>query len=139
MAAHDVLVDTAGFLALWDAGDEHHPAAVRLQQELHRRGRRFLTTDYIVDETLTLLRLRHSHAAAVDFLDTVERSEAVRLEWTGAERFQSAGGLFRKHVDKKWSFTDCISFALMRELRIREAFTTDHHFEQAGFKALLAR
>src|SRR5262245_58369086 len=60
MAASDVLVDTAGFLALWDAGDEYHNAAVRLQSELARRRRRFFTTDYIVDETVTLLLLRHS-------------------------------------------------------------------------------
>ncbi len=137
MAASDVLVDTAGFLALWDAGDEHHTAAVRLQAELLRRRRRFLTTECIVDETVTLLRHRHSHAAAVDFLDTIERSEALRVEWIGPDRFHAAGALFRRHADKEWSFTDCVSFALMRELRIRDAFTTDHHFQQAGFVPLL--
>jgi uncharacterized protein len=45
--------------------------------------------------------------------------------------------LFRKHADKVWSFTDCVSFALMHELRLRDAFTTDHHFKQAGFVPLL--
>ena len=67
MAGADILVDSAGFLALWDAGDEHHGAAVTLQQDLARKSRRFLTTEYIVDETVTLLLVRHSHAAAVDF------------------------------------------------------------------------
>lgn len=100
MAAAEVFMDSAGFLALWDAGDEHH-------------------------------------AAAVDFLDTIARSEALRLEWIGPERFHAAGALFRKHADKEWSFTDCVSFAVMRELLIRDAFTTDHHFKQAGFVPLL--
>ena len=81
MAAADVFVDTAGFLALWDAGDEHHGRAVELQEELARRNRRFLTTEYVVDETVTLLLVRHSHAAAADFLQTIEKSEALRLEW----------------------------------------------------------
>lgn len=137
MGAADVFMDSAGFLALWDAGDEHHGAATTVQQELARKHRRFLTTEYVVDETITLLLVRHSHAAAVDFLDTIESSEAVALEWIGPERFHAAGALFRKHADKRWSFTDCVSFATMRELRIRDAFTTDHHFRQAGFVPLL--
>ncbi len=137
MAADDVFVDSAGFLALWDAGDEHHRAAVRLQEELARKRRHFVTSEYVVDETVTLLLMRHSHAAAADFLETVEHSEALRLEWIGPERFYAGAALFRRHQDKEWSFTDCVSFALMRELRIREAFTTDHHFRQAGFVPLL--
>jgi predicted nucleic acid-binding protein len=137
MAAADVFMDSAGFLALWDASDEHHSRAVTLQEALARKLRRFVTTEYIVDETITLLLVRHSHGAAVDFLNTIETTEALGLEWIGAERFQHAGALFRKHSDKEWSFTDCVSFAVMRELRIREAFTTDHHFEQAGFVSLL--
>ena len=137
MAAHDVFMDSAGFLALWDAADEHHPDAVRIQKELFSKRRRFLTTDYVVDETVTLLRMRHSHAAAVDFLESIERSEALHLEWIGAARFPAATSLFRTHADKKWSFTDCVSFAIMHELKIREAFTTDHHFKQAGFVPLL--
>lgn len=137
MAAADVFVDSAGFLALWDAADEYHPAAVRLQADLVRKRRRFVTSEYVVDETVTLLRLRHSHAAAVDFLDTVERSESLHLEWIGPDRFHAAAALFRKRADKGWSFTDCVSFVVMQELRIRDAFTTDHHFRQAGFMPLL--
>lgn len=137
MAAADVLLDSAGFLALWDAADEHHERAVRLQGELARKQRRFVTTEYVVDETVTLLLVRHSHAAAVDFLGVVETSETLRLEWIGPDRFHAAAGLFRRHNDKEWSFTDCVSFAVMHELRIREAFTSDHHFRQAGFVPLL--
>jgi predicted nucleic acid-binding protein len=137
MAASDVFMDSAGFLALWDAGDEHHADAVRLQQELASKRRRFLTTDYVVDESVTLLLVRHSHAAAVDLLEAIERSEALHVEWIDAPRFSTASTLFRKHADKKWSFTDCVSFAVMRELKIRDALTTNHHFKQAGFVPLL--
>ena len=130
-------MDSAGFLALWDAGDEHHRAAVRLQRQLIEKKRRFLTTEYVADETATLLLVRHSHKAAKDFLDMIERSEALRLEWIDPVRFHTAAEWFRRHADKEWSFTDCVSFSVMRELRLHDAFTTDHHFRQAGFIPLL--
>jgi hypothetical protein len=79
MAAIDVFMDSAGLLALWDASDEHHLAAGRLQEALASKRRRFVTSEYVVDETTTLLLMRHSHTAAVDFLDTVERSKALRV------------------------------------------------------------
>ena len=137
MPAPEVYVDSGGFLALWDAAHEYHQNALALRARLARERRRLVTTDYVVDEAATLLLVRHSHAAAADLLDTVERSEWLRLEWTGPERFRDAASLFRRHHDKEWSFTDCVSFTTMRELRVREALATDHHFEQAGFVALL--
>ncbi len=139
MAALDVFMDTAGFLALWDAADEHHARALRLQGELVRKGRRFLTTDYIIDETVTLLLMRHSHAAAADFLQTVTASESLHLHWVTPDRFHAAAAFFARHDDKEWSFTDCVSFELMHELNVRDCFTTDQHFRQAGFNALLEK
>jgi uncharacterized protein len=137
MAAHEVFMDTAGFLALWDAADEHHGRALRLQSELSREKCSFLTTDYIVDETSTLLLVRHSHTAAADFLKTALQSKTLRLEWIDSECFYAAAELFHRHGDKEWSFTDCVSFTLMRDLKIQDAFTTDRHFSQAGFNPLL--
>lgn len=139
MAASNVFVDTAGFLSLWDASDEQHSRAVAVQAELVRKRRRFVTTDYVVDETATLLLVRHSHSAAVDFLRTASASSHLRVEWMDSNRFRDAVEFFSRHDDKEWSFTDCVSFSLMRELGIRESFTTDHHFRQAGFELLLPR
>ena len=139
MAAIDVFMDTAGFLALWDAADEHHGRAIRLQAELTRKGRRFLITDYIIDETVTLLLVRHSHSAAADFLETVTSSESLQIHWVTSDRFHSAAAFFARHDDKEWSFTDCVSFELMHELNLRDSFTTDQHFRQAGFNPLLRK
>ena len=138
MAAPDVLIDTAGFLSLWDASDQYHKRAVQLQTELSRKAGRFLTTDYIVDETATLLLVRHSHAAADDFLQTVLASQSLQMQWIDSDRFQRAARFFTQHNDKQWSFTDCVSFILMHELNLTDCFTTDHHFRQAGFNALLS-
>src|SRR5258705_13891049 len=139
MASTDVCMDPAGFLALWDTSDEHHERATRLQSELARKQRRFLTTDYILDETVTLLLARHSHAAAADFLQTVTTTGALHLEWVDSDRFHTASDFFTRHEDKEWSFTDCVSFSVMHELSIEDAFTTDHHFRQAGLNPLLER
>ena len=98
MAAPDVFMDTAGFLALWVASDQHHHRAVQLQSALSRKKRRFLTTDYIVDETATLLLMRHSHAAAADFLKTTLESGTLRLEWIDSDRFHAAAVLFQRHA-----------------------------------------
>ena len=138
MAGPDILVDTAGFLALWDASDQFHRPALQLQMELSRKGRRFVTTDYIVDETATLLLVRHSHPAAADFLQTVLASQSLQIQWIDSDHFQRAARFFTQHDDKQWSFTDCLSFILMRELRLTDCFTTDHHFQQAGFNVLLS-
>ena len=137
MEASDVLVDTAGFLALWDSADQHHTRAVQLQNDLRQRNRGFLTTDYILDETVTILLMRHSHAAAADFIRTATTSEVLRLEWVDSDRFRAATSFFVRHDDKEWSFTDCVSFVLMQELELEDCFTTDHHFSQAGFNPLL--
>ena len=139
MASTDVFMDTAGFLALWDTSDEHHEKAARLQGELARKKRRFVTTDYILDETITLLRIRHSHAAAADFLQTVTTTQALHLEWVDSDCFHKAADVFTRHADKEWSFTDCVSFSIMLELNMQDAFTTDHHFRQAGLNPMLEK
>ena len=137
--ANEVFVDTSGFYAMLVRGDDRHAVAKRILREGRRRKRGFVTTDYILDETVTLLLARHSHAAGADFLQTVTKSKALHLEWVDSERFHAAAEFFTRHRDKEWSFTDCVSFAVMRELRVRDAFTTDHHFKQAGFIPLLKR
>ena len=138
MAAVEVFVDTAGFLALWDVRDGHHAAALRLQQDLIRKRRHFLTTEYCQPTKRSLCCWRATVIGPLrTSLDTIRRSEARPPEWIDPARFHAAATWFRKHGDKQWSFTDCVSFAVMHELRIRDAFTTDHHFRQAGFNPLL--
>ena len=127
MAALDVFMDTAGFLALWDAADEHHGRALRLQSELVRKGRRFLTTDYVIDETVTLLLMRHSHAAAADFLQTVTTSESLQLHWVTADRFHAAAAFFAQVkpnatiVKVRWNTFGVTTTALKREQEKRAA------------------
>ena len=71
-------------------------------------------------------------------LDLIEQSVGIRVERIDAGRFDEAKAFFRRHADHDYSFTDCSSFVVMRELGLRQALTSDRHFSEAGFEALLA-
>ena len=137
MASKPVLADTSFFFALVAKRDPAHRQAVKAFAKLLRARCRVITTDYIVDETLTLTKARINARAALALLDRIERSEAINLEDIAPHRFDTAKAFFVKHADHGYSFTDCTSFVLMRELRMTQALTTDRHFSEAGFEALL--
>ena len=130
-------VDTSGFYALLATSDSMHRRAVEGLTEGARKRMVFVTSDYVLDETATLLRARgKAHLARVLF-DTLAESEALTVEWMSPDRFTKTQTLFLKHNDHARSFTDCFSFVLMKELRIRSALTKDHHFREAGFSPSL--
>ena len=66
----------------------------------------------------------------------VEGSTRARWEWVGIERAEKARKISFRFRDKAYSFTDCTSFVVMQELRLKQALTTDHHFRQMGFQVL---
>lgn len=137
MASRRVFGDTSFFFALVAKRDPAHRLAVAAYEKLLRAGARVVTTDYIVDETLTLTKTRVAGRSSLALLDRIESSEAIDLELLGSDRFAASKQYFRKHSDRGYSFTDCTSFVVMDELEIRAALTTDKHFAEAGFEVLL--
>jgi len=136
--SREVFVDTSGLYALIDRQDSLHAAARTLVEGWLREGRRLVTTDAVVSETLTLARVRSGPMVALRVLDLIEQSVGLRLESIGATRFNAAKAFFRRHTtDHRYSFTDCTSFVVMRELRLDIALTSDRHFVEAGFEASL--
>lgn len=135
--ATDLFVDTSGLYAMADRQD---PARGRAQQHVLKAvsvGCRLVLTDYILDEACTLAKARAGSQAALRLLQLVESSRGFRMEWIGPDRFEAAKAQFRKNADHGYSFTDCTSFVVMRELHLDKALTSDHHFEEAGFRGLL--
>lgn len=128
-----LFVDTAGWIACADAADPAHQRARDARDGWLKAGGLLVSTDYVVDETLTLLRLRIGMPAAETWWKQVDGSSRVRWESIHEMRAEKARGLFFRYADKRVSFTDCTSFVVMRELRIRESLTTDRHFAQMGF------
>ncbi|MEX2124688.1 MAG: PIN domain-containing protein [Woeseia sp.] len=138
MANPEVFVDTSGLYALIEKNDAHHTRARSAVEKLLRAGRKLVLTDYIVDETTTLAKTRSGKRVAMRVLDLLEQSAGIRIEWIGSSRFEETKTFFRKHADHGYSFTDCTSFVVMNELELTQALTTDKHFPEAGFEALLA-
>jgi predicted nucleic acid-binding protein len=137
MASRRVFGDTSFFFALVAKRDPAHRPAVAAFEKLLRAGARVVTTDYVVDETLTLTKARIDAPTSLSLLDRMERSDSIDLQMLTGERFAASKQYFRKHSDHGYSFTDCTSFVLMDELDIGAALTTDRHFEEAGFAVLL--
>ena len=132
----DLFVDTAGWMALADGADPAHAAARTARDDCLRDGGALITTDYVVDEMLTLIRLRLGLHAARNWWERVDSSRRLRWEWIDPARADKARTWFFKWADKSFSFTDCTSFVVMDELSLRKALTTDRHFLQAGFEML---
>jgi len=97
------------------------------------KTRGLVTTDYVLDETITMIMLAHSHGKTVEFADASLASRILAIEHVGKEGFVEALELFKQSGDKAWSLTDCASFVTMRTLGMRQAFAFDPHFKQAGF------
>lgn len=131
-----VFVDTAGWMACADAGDPAHERACAARDAALEQGDILIATDYVVDETLTLIRKRLGMAAAEAWWDQLEGSSRLRWEWVGIARAEKARSVFFRHRDKDYSFTDCTSFVVMQELKVKRALTTDRHFRQMGFQVL---
>lgn len=133
----ETFVDTSGFYALLIERERWHGRARDILAEAARNRGRFVCSDYVLDETATLLKARgHGHLAQALF-EKVFNSAACRVEWMDPDRFEQTRRFFLKHQDEGWSFTDCFSFWVMRSLGLRDALTTDQHFRQAGFNPLL--
>ncbi len=126
-----IFVDTGGWYAAVARKDHDHEAA---RQFLSSNHLPLLTSDYVMDETVTLLQSRLGHSYAVKFLDVLHHSRQIELFHLSAAHIADAVKLFRSRPDKGWSFTDCTSFVLMREQGIEYAFAFDEHFQQAGFQ-----
>jgi hypothetical protein len=103
-------------------------------ESLKDRTVRLITSDYVIDEALTHIRVWSGHRTAVQFGQTIKNHPLV--EWINVDSaiWDSGWDIFIRYQDKEFSFTDCTSFAIMHERSLWEAFTFDSHFQQMGFR-----
>jgi predicted nucleic acid-binding protein len=134
-----LFADTGGWMSCADESDTDHRRAVAARDAWLEAGGILVSTDYVIDETLTLIRMRLGLAAAKSWYEQVEGSSRLRWEWVGIERAEKARRIFFDFHAKDFSFTDCTSFVVMKELKLKQVLTTDKHFEQMGFQMLPAR
>jgi uncharacterized protein len=129
-----IFVDTSFWVAAAARKDTHHQEARALSQ----RADSLVTSNHVRGETWTFLNRRYGHPAAVAFLDSTSRALRLRIEFVDRELEDEALRWLRDHDEREYSFVDATSFALMRSIRIREAFAFDGDFAAAGFTELRA-
>ena len=124
-----IFVDTgAWFAAVTPTDPNHKPAAVFLSANREP----LITTDYVVDETLTLLRARGERQRALILGERFFAGEVAEIYHLTPEDVHRAWEVFRDYADKDWSFTDCASKIILAKHNVTAVFAFDHHFRQFG-------
>jgi len=129
-----LFADTFYFLALISIRDKLH---TRAQAISRRPNARYVTTDWVITEVVDALSKGHARRHVPGLIDHLKTSPVWKTVPFSETIFARALEFHARFDDKEWTLTDCTSFIVMRDHRIAEALSGDHHFEQAGFTALL--
>ena len=122
-------VDSGAWFALYIPVDPNQRDAV---DWISANPGQLLTTDYVIDETLTLLRARGQRAIALDFGNDIFSGRLAAVHYLTPEEIAESWKVFERFIDKDWSFTECASKVVIERLGIGTAFAFDQHFRQFG-------
>jgi len=125
--------DTGYYLALLNARDQHHGAAAAAAREWTR----FVLTDFVLVEVGNAVAASARRGTFPRLVRHLRQDPDTVVIPVSRELLAAGVDLYERRPDKDWSLTDCISFVVMDEEGLSDALTADHHFEQAGFRALL--
>ena len=139
MPSEAFFLDSAYPIALVSSADQHHAAAATASAELKVSLARLVTTRAVLLEIGNALARPHLRSFGIELLAGLESDPRIEIVPLDESLCRRGFDLFRSRPDKGWSWTDCISFVVMRERGLTEALTSDQHFEQAGFSAVLRR
>jgi uncharacterized protein len=129
-----VFADTSYYVALLLKNDSRHTRAVELTVASTAP---VVTTSWVLSELGSFLSPLPTRQLFVDLVKDLQSDSGVMVVDADMIQFNSGLEIYAGRPDKAWSLVDCISFLVMRERGLSNAWTTDHHFEQAGFHAML--
>ncbi len=132
-----VLVDTAAWIALVNTRDELHNRAEKTMADLRRRNVALITTEFVLLEVSNALCTSAWREKGIKLIDGLRSLSTLRIIPADTKLFAEGWELYRTRLDKEWSLTDCTSMIILQKERIDQVFTSDRHFEQAGFVKLL--
>jgi uncharacterized protein len=124
-----IFVDTGAWFARFVPSDSDHSAA---RDWFEQNASPLITTDYVIDEVLTVLKVRGEYQRALEVGPSLFKGEVCDLEWVTPNDVKTAWQVFSSYRDKGWSFTDCVSRVVMERLGITTAVAFDEHFRQFG-------
>ena len=136
--SREVFVDTSAWIAVSDVSDKYHPAARESYQRLVSDRCILVTTNLVVAEAYIIIRRTGGHTQAMRLLHSLRGSPRLQRVWSDANLETQAEAILEQHADQDYSFTDAVSFAVMQERGIDEAFTFDRHFATMGFRMMPA-
>ena len=128
-----MFVDASAWIALADRGDAHHAAARRIHEQLAQYRRPLLTSNLVAAEAYVLIRRSGGLQPALRFLASLRQASRLSVVYVTADHHAAAESVLAQYDDQDFSLADAVSFALMRELGVAEAFGFDAHFLTAGF------
>lgn len=135
-----VFVDTGPLHALNSRRDQYFLKAHVLLKQMQHERMTLVTTDYVIDEAATslLTTVKAGYRNAMSLLAWMSKQpNLIEIEWMNQQRFGQTRDVFRRfNRDKQWSFTDCTSYVVMKERKIKTAFSFDEHFREMGVKLL---
>ncbi len=129
-----IFIDTGAFLGRYIDRDQYHLEALEGWRQIRGSASRCYTSNFVLDETFTYLARRTSYEFAAERARCLCSSEVLHILRPDGDDELRAVGYFEKFADQRVSFTDCVSFALMKKKRIRRVFSFDRHFALAGFE-----
>lgn len=132
-----VFVDTAAWIALANADDELHTRADQIMSDLLTQKARLVTTEFVLLEVADALGTPSLRANTIQFINRLRQAPILRIIPLSEELLADGWILYSQRLDKDWGLSDCTSFVVMLSEQINQAFTSDRHFEQAGFVKLL--
>ena len=134
-----IFLDTSFLFAYYNADDEDHELALDLIKDMVNNKVDIIISDYIFDELITLLLARTNKSMAIEVCNKLIKeikSGNIELNYVDNEIFMEALNIFIHFKDKKWSFTDCTSYAIIKNANITKAVAFDRHFRQFGIEIL---
>ena len=133
MDRNTLFVDTGAWYALADSSDQYHDEAIKIYPKLLGNYHPLKTTNLIVAETHILIRRCIGYQAAIAFLENIASSPRVVKIYSDSMLEERAESILRQYQDQDFSYTDAVSFVVMKQYGITEAFSFDKHFVTAGF------
>ena len=134
-----VFVDTAAWLALINIDDDFHKQAQQVKAQLKQDKCYLVTSDFVLLEVADGLSSLSVRSRTIRFINRLKEAQGLLIIPINQDLFKQAWELYCQRLDKEWGLTDCTSFVIMQQQKITKAFTSDKHFEQAGFIRLLIK
>lgn len=135
--SHKIFVDTAAWIALLNTSDALHQSAQQVMHQLQQQQAFLVTTDFVLLEVADALSAPAVRARTVAFISGLRQLNVLQILPVSQALLNQGWQLYSQRPDKEWGLTDCTSFVVMTQEQLTIAFTSDHHFQQAGFIKLM--